>query len=500
MTACADTGRPLRIVAALLLAAMLAALLIPAAQPAAPFDFKRQLSGPPITLSLFLEQVDASTGVVVLNGGDSRQPSTPFTFDWGDGTSDEGWFARTHTYEDTGRSYPVRVTAHYPDGSSDTVSVVVWFAAPSVRPLELPDRYRVTIPAADVDLESRMPGYGFSGSLTAFDDSFFGTIPRPTVEYVLSAAASLQARMANEDLCDVDGGFRQVLLRDPDAGGMYSIWYSAPVAFGVGDCGFSGPLQWSSFLHEMGHNATLNFPAGYHYGGKIDGNANAIFSETMAQVFQHAAIYELLNAPAAMGMSEPLREDIANSGRQSISLLRRFHDDYVAAGKPYASWNDPVTPGDETLGTFGTLGFLFCKHAEDAGKGYMLPCRRLMRLLCLFDEGMRDRYDQAHDTPEASAFRASLFAAGLSWAFDADLRGELRALNFPVDDNVYEELVRRTAWHDALRILEIAAGMDAAPEEEIAALDAAPSPEGVPSLDLADAVLLIRRAWGLETG
>ena len=41
-------------------------------------------------------------------------------------------------------------------------------------------------------------------------------------------------------------------------------------------------------MHEMGHNATLNSPADYYFGGKTDGPANAILSETIAQIFQHA--------------------------------------------------------------------------------------------------------------------------------------------------------------------------------------------------------------------
>ena len=61
------------------------------------------------------------------------------------------------------------------------------------------------------------------------------------------------------------------------------------------DYGFQGTIEWSSFMHEMGHNFTLNSPADYYYGGKIDGNANAIFSESLAQIFQHATAFEIIN-------------------------------------------------------------------------------------------------------------------------------------------------------------------------------------------------------------
>ena len=80
---------------------------------------------------------------------------------------------------------------------------------------------------------------------------------------MLSAAAAIQNDLANSNVCLVDGGFRQCVLRDPAAGGMYSIWYSSPVAFGSADYAFQGTPGYSSFFHEMGHNVTLNFPAGY---------------------------------------------------------------------------------------------------------------------------------------------------------------------------------------------------------------------------------------------
>ena len=53
-----------------------------------------------------------------LNGGDSRRPATPFTFDWGDGSRSEGFFPVAHTYTDTRRNYTVTTTAHYPTGES----------------------------------------------------------------------------------------------------------------------------------------------------------------------------------------------------------------------------------------------------------------------------------------------------------------------------------------------------------------------------------------------
>ena len=128
-----------------------------------------------------------------------------------------------------------------------------------------------------------------------------------------TGASLIQKGFANDNVYLVDGGFRQVVLRDPDFGGMYSLWFTNPVSFGASTSAFSGTVQYSSLMHEMGHNMTLNSPANYYYGGKIDGNANAIFSESMAQIFQHATAHYLLNNYQSYGLSEDLVADIRES-------------------------------------------------------------------------------------------------------------------------------------------------------------------------------------------
>jgi hypothetical protein len=114
---------------------------------------------------------------------------------------------------------------------------------------------------------------------------------RATVEYVLSVAAWIQCEFTNGDVYAPDGNFQQVVLRDADFGGMYSIWFTPPPGFAAGDYAFQGSPEDSSLFHEMGHNFTLNSPVEFCYGGKIDGWANAIFSETMAQIFAHATAF-----------------------------------------------------------------------------------------------------------------------------------------------------------------------------------------------------------------
>jgi hypothetical protein len=336
----------------------------------------------------------------------------------------------------------VKVTGCFTDGATNSTEVLVRFVPPLIAPVALPDELLVTIPTDEVALVSRIPGYGFSPGLTHFDDSFFTTnLSRSDVEYVLTVAATIQNDLINSNIFLIDGGFRQCVLRDAAFGGMYSIWYSSPVAFGSGDHGFQGTPGYLSFFHEMGHNFTLNFPAAYYYGGKIDGNANAIFSETLAQIFQHATAYEIMNCAAEYGLPADLVFDIHQSARNSVGLVRRSYEHYLRSGTNFFSGNDPATPADETFDTFMTITYQFFAHAETAGQGYGIPARRLMRLLEVFNEDIRAEYDQQHNTPAADEFRATLLVTALSHAFQSDLRAEFRELRFPVGDATYDRLM-----------------------------------------------------------
>jgi len=407
------------------------------------FDFTQQLFGAPSTLSVNLQSVDTGTGQIMANGGDSQGPTTPFTWDWGDGSSTTGFFPQNHTYSDLTKNYIVSVTSHYSGGGTDTKEMQARFAAPQITPATLDSDIQVSIPDSDVALSSRMPGYVPPATLTHFDSSQFGVVPRSTIEYVLTSAASIQKDFVNSNVANVGGGFEQVVLRDSalSGGGMYSLWYTDPVSFGAAGAAVDGSIQYSSFMHEMGHNFTLNSPGNYYYGGKIDGNANAIFSESMAQIFQHATAYELVNNSDDYGLGEDLVFDIKNSAVSSMNLVRNSYDDYVDGGSNFFSWNNPGTPQDETFGTFMTVAYKFFEQAEDSGSGYKMPLKRMMTLLQLFDEDMMDSYDRLHDNMDADTFRSTLMVSAMSYGFSTDLRPDFEALNFPIDDMIYDELM-----------------------------------------------------------
>lgn len=414
---------------------------VPAA--GASFSFQRQLSGPPQSLWAQAQSVDP-TGAVTIGGVDTRQPTIPFTFSWGDGTTSPGWFPASHTYADTTRNYLARVTAHYSATEQDFVDVPVRFRPSALQPVSYPAELAVTIPNQSITLGTTEPRYT-PPLLSYFDDSFFTAgQPRATAEYVLSQAATVQSAILEGDQALVDGAFQQVILRAPAFGGAFSLWYTSPVAVGAGDGFFGGSVGYSSMFHELAHNITLNTPAGFRYGGKIDGSANAVYSETVAQIFQAVTAYELVNNATKYGIPPDLAADIAASAADSMRVVRQAYDDYVLRGKPFATWNDSASSADETVGTFMTVAYVFFRHAE-AVHNYVDPLRRAMRLLRTFDAGMLERYAPASNTPAASAFRATLLAAAVSYAFAEDLRGEFRDLGFPVDGGVYDSLMKGVA-------------------------------------------------------
>lgn len=429
-----------------LLIPVLAAILLSAAnntEAENKFDYREQLLGKPQTLSLVLEDVNRQAGEVVVSGVDTQRPQIPFSFEWGDGTISNGWFPQKHAYPDKKRNYLIKVTSYYSQSATGQAKILVRFISPEISPIPISEEIKVSIPCSKIKLISRMPGYGISGDLTYFDDTYFNILPRNTVEYVLSTASLIQHDFVNSNLVKLNQGFRQVLLRDADFPGMYSLWYTNPVAFCVSDYGFKEAVQYSSFFHEMAHNYTLNTPAQYRYGGNLDGSASAILTESLAQIFQHATAYEMVNNYSDYGLSGDIAMEIMLNALSAIKITRGAYENYVNSGMKFSAWNAPQTANDETFDTFMTIAYKFCVHAESQGRGYRAPLKRLMLFLQMFNEDLRKRYNPDHNLPEADIFRATFLVTALSYAFSEDLREEFRKLNFPIDDEIYKELYRR---------------------------------------------------------
>jgi|GEM_PF-2027624 len=398
------------------------------------FNYKKYIQTQSPTLSASTTSIDAANGNVTINGSDLQQPTTPFTFIWGDNTTTSGFFPQTHKYANTQTTYLAKVIANYSATRKDTADVFIGFNKPVIQPIALDSKLRVYIPASAgvVSTPTNLPPIP--------DEFFTGDFSRANAEYILSVIGTIEYDFANENVRLYNGKFEQYLLRDASFGGAYSMWFTSPATVGVGDGFLKDRIDFSALAHELGHNVTLNSPAQFIYGGKIDGQANAIFSETMAQIFQHAAGYEIVNNGATYGLDAVARATLEARFRTSfVGYLRANYDRYLT-DKRFISWNDPATAVDEALPTFMTIAYKFCEYAERQNIGYRQPTKRLMAFLQRFNADWQRRYDQLNNNTAADGFRATLMVAALSHAFQKDLRADFRALNFPISDDDFAYL------------------------------------------------------------
>ena len=394
-----------------------------------------RLDAPAHTLSIGDVRIEGR--IVRVNGADSAQPTTPFCFDWGDGQRTEGWFPATHEYDRVDRGYVLSVTARYAD-RTDTVTADVRFAPARCTYIRLPTiPRRVSVLREGAALGSTMPGYEPPPGLACFGDSELKAVPRDVIEYVLDVGHHIQMDLCNANVT-AKAATRQVVLKQTQFGGCGSLWFTDPVSFICHPGYLTDEVDFSSLLHELAHNLTLNSPAGYRFGGKTDGPMNAIVSETLAQIFQHATIHIILNADGHFGLSDELCRRLRECGIRSVGVIREAHRKYVADPRQYTTYNDPATPHDDTFNTFMTMAYVFCDLAEKRGE-HRTPLKRMMRLMQTFSPSDHQRFQQR----ENESFRATFLVAAMSYGFDTDLRERFRKLNFPVSDEIYAEFLAR---------------------------------------------------------
>lgn len=394
------------------------------------------------TLSAQVQTLDGSTGVVTINGYDAGMPNQPFRFDWGDGSTTFGFFPQNHQYALPSGNPIIRVTAFYPNSTSDWVDVLVPFSALTVSTQFSHARFPVELASAPLLLPGQ-PGFG-SQTIGAIDAQSWASVERASVQSVLIAALAIQSDLLDGWHVEFGGQFAHMVgSQSSFPGSGMSLWFTQPPSSVFGASFLGDKVPWSSILHEMGHAATLNFPRGYRFGGRIDGNANAIYSEAMAQIFQHVTAHELVVRAADFGLSPELVLDVSSDARSTLQWLKSQYDGYVANGMPFATWNDPGTPHDETLPVFSTLAYVFLHEAFLSGSGYREPTRRMAGLLSAFSPMDRVRWDPQNNTVSASVFRSTLMVAAMSFGLNRDMRGRMNALGFPVNALMHEELLVR---------------------------------------------------------
>ncbi|MBU1734107.1 MAG: hypothetical protein KJ692_02595 [Verrucomicrobia bacterium] len=389
------------------------------------------------SLSVQVEIIQGSPAFI--RGADSRCPRAPFTFDWDDGTKDTRFFPAQHAYHDTNRNYTVSITGHYDDGSRDTTVAV----RVSLRPIDWSCRRSaavkrcITIPSAPTEIGTTMPGYLPPNGTQVFDQNELDATRRGTIEYVMDVAHQLQLNYCNGNTCP-DAMHRQVILKQTALNGCMAQWFSHPPSITCYPDYLGKSIIFSSLFHELGHNITLNTPRRDRLGGKIDGPMNAVFSEALANIFQHATVFDILNTPGNFELSDDILAMIRESGETSAVFVTRGYHALREGHAQVATYNDPQTSADETFDTFMTVAYVFMALAEER-KDYGRPLARTMRVIQTFGPEDHTRYQNRSN----EAFRTTFWVAALSYGFNIDLQARFRQLGFSVDERCYKELMAR---------------------------------------------------------
>jgi hypothetical protein len=394
-------------------------------------------------LEIFIEQIDPETGQVTLNS-DHGRPDVPFTIHWGDCSQDTGSFPLSHTYVDLTRNYEIKAIAHYPDRPGEYAWTVVQFAYLDDKPdlaIALPMGSHVVRNTDNCE----------ETQLEPIADASLGGITRQEVARVLNLAAEIQWEFVNGDVFLLDGSFRQLVLKDTNYPDFSSLWYSNPLV--VAGNPPSGTFPWVPIFHEMGHNITLNSPANFRIGGKTDGKANAILTETLGYIFERATAKTLLTDTAYL--SPEIIEQIVTSNDIALHQILNGWMDYKNCLCPvsasdvhrvcFASWNSDGTKKDETIPTVMTLAWEFIRRTELGPDNYKVTVSRMMRLLQTFDTEMLMSYSPwpKSNNDKAEEFRATLLVAALSYGVGENLTDYFRTLKFPVNDQIYNMLQAR---------------------------------------------------------
>jgi hypothetical protein len=389
------------------------------------------------TLNAFIESIN-SNGTVMVNGGDTQQPTTPFQFAWGDGSTTSGFFPQTHIYTNVLINYVISITATENSGATQQFSLAVLFTAPVITPQSLPG-VSFQIPSTSVTFQSHWPGYTPPTDVTYFSNSSFPVYSSSDMAYILAAISSIDYNFANNNSFLLNGVFSIDMLEVTDFDGGASYWFTTPMSVGFSSDVVAPPM-WYILFNEIGKDTTLDTPVSFTYGGNTDGNASEIYSETMGDIFSYASGCQLISNAASYGLGPDVAFDVQNSMLAGAANLQGQYNSYVAAGAPFSSWNPHNGGTDPTLGTVATLAWVFIQQAETQGQGYQIPTTRLMTFLQQFNASLQASYAPASNTPAGATFRSTLMVGALSYAFSEDLRSEFESLNFPIDNGIFDQL------------------------------------------------------------
>ncbi len=385
-------------------------LPLPTSKPApAPFTTRTETVSPPESSPSLAPELNLGNPVisglqVTINGvtmpGIRGTTISKINWDWGDGSSEDRWFPASHSYIADGL-YVVKVTSYQSDGRQTIRSLTVRTG---------PQR-----PAPSLVTRSGTCSGFYDFPSTFFEES---KVPIEGILKVTDAQYLGLKKMHNGispySFCKIE--------YEPAAYG-----FTTSSGLKLGDPAFpglySGNPRWEVLAHEQGHNFFGGTSAFY----SVLAVPSPFLQESLAVAGAFYTYHDIVQNKEAYDIDDisigSLDFDFANGRMYQQAMFNK----YIQEGKNFDM--------GQVL-TSQALDFKMITYGETYG------WQNFQRLARAFENDLSGRFNFQRDGVSPNE-RSTYVVAALTVAFGKDLRQEFRDLNFPIDDELFEEC-RRT--------------------------------------------------------
>jgi len=315
-------------------------------------------------------------------------------WDWGDGKIDKQWFPATHHYTEK-KNYDISITALDDKGNAKTVGKKVRL---------LPSK-KLTITGSHV-------------SMIDFPEEFFDgpeMSPKRVVEIMDIIFEILADAHHNSLIPD------RISFYYSDEGIAYSDSRQKKIVIGKG---FTPDRYhpWHVYAHEMSHNIAGQNPLFLQI---VENGYSAFLDEHQAVIIPEFVYRTIEDNPGQYGITKNELETFGHVFYEGREVQENGYDEYISNGMEFYILQDDL---EKTGRTSQALNEYILELSE--GKSYSG--------IKIFNRALKDDALRAAgiESPSPEELINYIISAH-SLAFKTDLRRDMRDLNFPVNDELY---------------------------------------------------------------
>jgi len=200
-----------------------------------------------------------------------------------------------------------------------------------------------------------------------------------------------------------------------------------PYGVGLGDSafpsGYSGHHHWEVMAHEQGHNFFGGTWSSFFYTVAVPG---PLISESTAIISAFYSYHAILDKSGNYGISSSTINSLDYDYSIGKNIQKNGYNTYNNGGCQFDVNGIPTTQA---------LAYKMIIYGETYGWNHYKKFSKTWR------EDMDDYFD-FHDDGVTSSEKTTYMIASLSASFDIDFKSDFLTLNFPIDDDLYDEWFR----------------------------------------------------------